>query len=498
VSAPDGALALCRDCLEDAVKLIPFVICLAAMWPDRAPAQDRPGAAPAATEVLVQGPARPDPEPEAPPVDVLIATALEHSPSVAALHSRLLAAHEMVAPAGALPDPMVELMLTDVGFPKYTVGSEEMSMIGPEVRQALPFPGKREARRAVARAEAEIRCDELDRLRRRLVADVRSAYARIYALDQERTTLAAARELLEMLAETAAARYGVGETEQEAMIKAQLEVSRLDERSDDLAAERSMQVAALNRVLDLPGSAAFGRVAALPPVEAPAEPWEDAVLASSTEVAMRRAAVTTAERRLDLARLDLKPDFTTGAFVGLRGGFDPVVTLRFGVELPLWRGERQGPMVRAAEHELEVARAELRDAEAAARAAAAWLQADWERSNRQVLRYSQALLPQSSAAIDAARASYLAGRGDFSTVVEDFRMWLQARSELARRQADRFVTWAELDALVHEGGSDAAATGDRTGSHTIPTGSTAGSRAEAEPPVQRAARTSAHQGRGDR
>ena len=40
------------------------------------------------------------------------------------------------------------------------------------------------------------------------------------------------------------------------------------------------------------------------------------------------------------------------------------------------------------------------------------------------------------------------GRGDFSTVVEDFNLWLEARVQLARREADRFAAWAGLEALT--------------------------------------------------
>lgn len=395
----------------------------------------------------------------APPVEALVAVALERSPSVAAVEHVLAAAREMVAPAGALPDPMVELMLQNAGFPDWTVGSMEMSMIGPELRQSLPYPGKREARREVARAEVVVRAGELEQLRRRLAAEIRSLYARVFALDRERAELRSARELLDLLVETAAARYGVGETEQEAMVKAMLEVSRLAERVDDLDAERAATVANLNRLLDQPGSAALGEVRSLPPVEAPPLPWEGAVLEASAEVAVARSAVAAAEKRVEVARLDLRPDFSTGAGVGLRGDLDPVLTLRFGVEWPLWRRNKQEPLVRAAEHELEAARAEQRAAEAAARSEAAQLAAAWLRAERQILRYREALLPQTSAAVDAARASYLAGRGDFSTVVEDFRMWLEARTGLARLQADRFAVWARLLSLLGEPG---AGTGPET------------------------------------
>ncbi len=397
--------------------------------------------------------------PPAPPVEDLVAMALDRSPTVAAARARLAAAREMIAPAGALPNPMVELVLADMSFPRYTVGTDEMSMIGPEVRQEIPYPGKRQAARDVARADSEVRDADLAQARRLLAAEVRTLYARLYALDRERQAVAAAGELLDMLSATAASRYAAGEAEQEAVIKAQLEVSRVAERLDDLAGERATVVAGLNRLLDRAGGEPLGTVLALPAPAVPPSPWEPLAVASSAEVAVRNAAVAAAERRVDTARLDAKPNLFAGTAVGLRGRYDPAVTLRFGAELPLWRSERQQPMVRAAELELEMARAELRDAEATARSEAARLAAEWDRSERQITRYAEAILPQSSAAVDAARASYLAGRGDFSTVIEDFNGWLAARTALAGREADRFAVWAELQALLGEPGGTGGSTG---------------------------------------
>lgn len=384
----------------------------------------------------------------APTAEELVTAALARSPSVAVLRERLAAAREMIGPAGALPEPSIELVLADIGFPRYTVGTDEMSMIGPEVRQDLLFPGKRDARRQAARAEVEIRDAELDLAQRMVAAQVRTLYARVYALDRERQSLQAARELLEMLSATVAARYGAGHAEQEAVLKAQLEVSRLGERLDDLSADRKTLVANLNRLCDLPGEALLGRVALLPPATFPTSSLEELVLANSAEVASKQAAVSAAARRLDVAKLELKPNLSAGAALGLRGSFDPAVTLRLGFEWPLWRKQKQEPMIHASEHEFAMAQAELRDAEAVARAEAARLAAEWQRSERQIQRYQQAIVPQTSAAIDAARASYLAGRGDFLTVVDDFKQWLNARVQLASREAERFATWAELEALI--------------------------------------------------
>lgn len=321
-------------------------------------------------------------------------------------------------------------------------------MIGPEVRQDLLYPGKRHARREAANAEATTRGMELEQLQREVAAQVRTLYARVYALDNERGALVAARELLELLAATAGARYAAGESEQEAVIKAQLQVSRVGERLDDLAAERQALVSALNRLLDRAGDAALGEVEALPPVPEASHPWVELAEANAPAVAAKEAAVRAAERRLEAARLELKPNLMAGAGIGLRGQFDPAVTLSFGVEWPLWKKEKQTPMVRAAEQDLVAASEELRDAKAAARSEAAKLAAELRRAESQIVRYRQAIVPQSSAAVDAARSSYLAGRGDFSTVIEDFKEWLNARTQLAAREAERFIAWSELQSLV--------------------------------------------------
>lgn len=389
----------------------------------------------------------PRPQP-APPVETLVAAALERSPALAARRAALEAAREMEGPAAALPDPMVEAMVQNVDFPEYTIGTMDMSMAGVEVRQGLPYPGKRRARGEAARAETALRSVELAAENRRVAGEVRSLYAKLYALDRERQALGAARELVDLLSTTAAARYATGSAEQESILKAQLQVSRLGEELDDLEAERAALVAELNRWLDRPGDSPLGEVVELPAVALPAGSFEQAALEGSPEVLVARAAVAAAERRLAVARLDLKPDFAPSAGLATRGSLGAVVTLRFGVELPFWKDRKQEGMIRAAEAELERARREQRDAEAMARAEAARLAARWQQAERQIVRFRQAILPQSSAAFDAARASYLTGRGDFSTVVEDFDLWLEARIQLARREADRFGSWAGLERLA--------------------------------------------------
>lgn len=405
---------------------------------------------------------------EAPPLAELLARARERSPRLAALTSRRAAAEARVEPEGALADPMFEARLQNVGLDRFTVGDDEMSMLELGVRQALPYPGKREARRAAARAEAGMLAAEQAAAERELERDLTALVARLYALDRERLVLEEAHELLELLAATVAARYGAGAAEQEAVLKVQLELSMHDERRVEVAGERAEAEADLRRLLDLPAGTPIGEMRRLPEVAPLPAGLADLATSRAPEVRVRRAAEDTGQRRIEVARLGLRPDFSAGGGLGLRGSFDPVLLVGFGVELPLWRKSRQEPLVAAAEHDAAAAREERRAAEIAARGEAERLLGAWWRLAGQLRLVEEAILPQSSAAFDAARTSYLHGRGDFSTVVEDYARWLDARVRHARLEAERLEVRAALAALLDE---DAAgpATADPVASASLST-----------------------------
>ena len=67
-----------------------------------------------------------------------------------------------------------------------------------------------------------------------------------------------------MLIATAAARYGAGQGDREALAKIELERSGLDEREADVVADRTALVATLNRLTGRDDTGDIGSVDALP------------------------------------------------------------------------------------------------------------------------------------------------------------------------------------------------------------------------------------------
>lgn len=254
-----------------------------------------------------------------------------------------------------------------------------------------------------------------------------------------------------MLEATAAVRYSTGEGDQESQIKAQLESSRLLEKMADINAKRKEMSAGLNRLLGRSGNISIGKVVSLPIVSLTQEELgksEELALVNAPSVLIKSYAVKAAKYRLESADLDFWPDFFVGAGIGYDNNYEPMALVSFGITLPLWQNVKQKPLKRAANLKVGESEKLLEEAKLAVSSEITNLIARWKRDQEQVVIYKDAIIPQTSAALNSAHASYLSWRADFSVVIEDYNLWLDARTQLARREADRYITWAGFDALT--------------------------------------------------
>lgn len=390
--------------------------------------------------------------PTAPPVEQLVDRALARAPSVAARKARLDAAEIAAKTVDVLPDPMVEFEYRAGGFPRFTIGSDPGSMLGASVRQSLLTKGRREARRAVANAGIGQGRAELNTLTTALATAVRVLYAQLYVIDRERETLVDAGQLVSLLEATVSARYSAGASDQASVLRVQLERTRLGERVADVANERIAALIALNRLMDDPPDTLIGTVRELPVAAqfpaAAGEPTLSVVPKTAPAIVLKHAEIEVATRRVAEARQELRPSWSVGGGLYWQGGLDRMATFNVGIELPFRKARKQRPLIAAAERELQAARLDLADTSAEVRAEAARLTADWQTATLQIERYRSAILPQNSAALDATRSGYLVGRGDFVSVLDEFRRWIEVRVGLARREADRYAASAQLDALL--------------------------------------------------
>lgn len=201
----------------------------------------------------------------------LVREALDHNPEVQMTARALEARRARVPQAAALPDPMLMYGVMNEGrpVPFQTLGEAGFSEAYVGVSQDIPYPGKRRLRREAAEEEAEAARWTYEAVRRRVVAEVSETYYDLYATHAALGILDENERLLDQLVKVANARLSVGQTSQQDVLDAEVEMSRLEERRSQLAERRGVLEARLSSLLLRAGRETFGRPAAVTPSSLP-------------------------------------------------------------------------------------------------------------------------------------------------------------------------------------------------------------------------------------
>ncbi len=370
-----------------------------------------------------------------------------HGPAVVEALARLDVARAGLAAAGAWPDPTLELG-PQLGFGDEVSGQRWTPFASLSIE--IPLGGRLGASAALARAEAEAaRIEALCAVREQYLA-LRDDYLQL-------GVAAARRGQQAELVETAGRARQLAERAVEAGIAtaldvAALELEQLRAEADQLESEEHRAAVAerLATRVGVPPSAVLDSAVDTPPL-ADAIP-DPAVLRAlwqrhSPALVRLRAAFAVAERTLRLEVERQYPDLVLGPSFSDEPGEDKqVVSLGFGVRLPLFARNRRGiAEARAAREALRTrytAALAVGDAELAAarRALAAALQ--------RARLFAERLAPRAEANVATARRAVEAGVGDARRLLEVERSARLVR--LAQLETDAAVAaaWARLEHAV--------------------------------------------------
>jgi outer membrane protein, heavy metal efflux system len=379
-------------------------------------------------------------------LDSLVAAALRQAPGVAMRDADLAAMREEATAAGALPDPMIGFSATGEDYPGGGLGREPMSVAALEVSQTIPWPGKRGLRDAAAQARLPEFAARRDGERRRLAADVRAAWADLYATDAATAALREELALVDLLEPGARSRYETGAGSQDDWLALRRARARLASAVDAANADRAEVVARLGVALADTAAAARVNALVLPALPLPADAGRGGE--AFADVAAARAATEAARREREAAAREGRPDLVLGAEYGWREALAPMFTARVGLEVPLWRGRKQDAMARAAGFREAGARALEDDARRQADAEARTLTARAAAAQATATRLRQEILPLLDLTAEGARARYLTGAAPAGPLLETLRERAEARAELARAEADAFAALTRLRALA--------------------------------------------------
>ncbi len=383
----------------------------------------------------------------------LLAELKARSPRLRAAEAAAAAVDARVADAATLPDPSLQLGVMNVGLPD--LKADMASSMAPSVQltQRVPFPGKLSLAGRIAASERTMAAAAAQEAWWELRDRAAGLFYDLYALDGQVAVMERTLGLLEDFRVVARSRYEAGTGPQADVLRADVEVARMDADIRRMRAVRTATAARLNGLLDRPGAT---------PVPPPLlDPLPSAVPGADTLVAWAerdrplllrgRLGVERAGAREALARKAIWPDLTVGVQYGQRDagmGLERMGSAVVGFSLPVHAGTRQLADRREAAAMTDEAEAELGGLRAVVAARVSELLADLERARSLRDLYRSEVVPEARAMVASAMASYRAGEVDFPALVDAQTGLDRYEGELYRLEADYGAAVAGLESTV--------------------------------------------------
>lgn len=375
--------------------------------------------------------------------------ALARNPELIALGAQLEADRRRPGQERLLMPPMLDAQIWQ--WPLNTINPAGVTY-SFMAQQEIPGRGKRDLRTKLASAEVAATAAAIPVRARDIVGDIKRTYAELFVA---RKAVAISNEtiaLLRQMADATQIRYASGKGQQQDVLKAVVEISRIHEAQVMLTERARMAEARLNTLLGRDASAPIG--ALVEPREdlrlLPASELQRLALERQPELALARAEIEREEAALAVTRSDRKPDFIVRGGYMLMPGDAGAFTASVGITWPNapWSRKRIDLANEQAALNVKAARARYDAAVNGVRLMVqeAYVRVQSAAERAALLRTS--LVPQMTQALDISRVGYQADRGTFLDIVDNQRMLAESRLGYYRALADLEQARADLERAV--------------------------------------------------
>lgn len=383
----------------------------------------------------------------------LLNEAEENNPEIRGARRSWEAAKQVPSQVSARPDPEAVLQHFTVGSPRPFAGytNSDFAYIGLGISQDLPYPGKLKLKGEIAKRDADVAEQQYEAVRRSVLVSIKAAYFQLAYLSKTLGILQGDGQLLEEVEKAADARYRSGMGNQQDVIQAQLEQTKLlreiTMRHLDVAKAQAQIKQLLNRPQATPD---------IEPSEISETPlpqsFDDLLAAAQQQNPQISSAQQVVERQklqVDLAHKDFRPDFKL-QYMWQRTDpeqYRAYYMLTFGVSLPIHRAKLHAELAQA-EANLSRSRSDL-DAQSQQIASELRVEYDTAQKMAELLKiYRDGLHPQARAEFQAGIAAYQNNRQDFQAVLTAFLDVLHLDEEYWQNLSDRETALARLEELT--------------------------------------------------
>lgn len=388
--------------------------------------------------------------------DVLM-IALQSNLEVLRAQKEINAASGRVLQAGRIPNPEIGVTWNESPS-SFNLGDADERDIG--ISQTIEFPTKRSHRVGVASLDKRITELNLERIKRLVTARVKKTYVALLFTQEIAENLQEQVKLLKDFQSLVTARYQAGQSNYLDVIRAKVEIARINNEIAEAFREVRLKEAELNLIL---GRSAENRIQAIDSLTyLPISLQRDSLLSEATQrsatLGLARHSLNRQKEFLSLSKTSYLPDFSLGLFHqrraeeppfnqnNFRGTTSNSLGFQVGISIPLWFWQEPKGQVQEASALLDVAAINLSQTEKSVRTSVLNAIDFVQVTDAQVRTFDTSLLKDASDILATAIAQYQNNQIDVLNLLDVYRTYRATRVEYARALSNYMIALAELEA----------------------------------------------------
>jgi len=379
--------------------------------------------------------------------------AMKRNPGLHSAFNRWTADLKKSDYAGSFPDPVFSYA--------YFVENVE-TRVGPQeqrfgLKQSFPWFGTLGAREDMAFAMSQVSFQKFQAAKLRLFYQVKAAYYDYYYLGQDLTITRENFELLKFWESVAQAKYKTGLKQHPDVIRAQVELGKLEDHILTLQEKKDPVEARLRALLNLPDEVNIPVPSSITVDEVPLvrDTVINLVRQNNPDLKALQNIIESERAGESYAARQSLPSFTIGVDYIMTGealdpsmpesGKDPWM-IGASISLPIWFGKNSARRGEA-EARRRAAEYELRDSENRLTALAEKVIFEYSDALRKTQLYRDGLVPKAEQSLNAIYAAYQAGETDFLNLLDAQRQLLDFQLTVVREKARLGANRAMLEML---------------------------------------------------
>lgn len=316
------------------------------------------------------------------------------------------------------------------------------------VQQTVPFPTTLILRGRIALRDAQIAYQQYQEAVRDVLWHLEQPYYELYLAKKTLVTLDELRALLEKVSSAVQARYETNRASQQDLLKARIELSKLDIELFQMRQQEHLGEAHLSHLLNVPLQRAYTLPEERPsaPLTVSLEELERRVVRERSELRAAAIGIQRAKSGRLLAQTRWLPDLTgrieTRQF---KDGRDAEHDTFIGVTVPVWSLLKGlGGEWTAAHRDVQEAEAMYEELKNEILLAIHEGYAKTKSAEHALTVYEQFTLPQAKQQVEVALAAYEAGRTDFLDLIDAQRMLKDIQLSYYKARAEHELGLASL------------------------------------------------------